>query len=214
MRNERLAADVLRNDLRLGDLLFQDIDGGPLCDAIRRVTRGWQDCSFVHVGMVTNATPDAGSLIEAHDDGVVETPLDAFISRAATRHGEPAVAIGRLTSTWRYLIPRAIAHARALLGRPYDDTFELGNGRYYCAELVHEAFKIANRGESLFTAAPMTFNDPATGRAHPAWIEHFAELGLSIPEGAPGINAAAISCSPVLEMRAWNAARTPTADAS
>jgi len=38
--------------LQPGDLLFQDLDCGPLCDAIEKVTTGYQGANFSHVGIV------------------------------------------------------------------------------------------------------------------------------------------------------------------
>ncbi|MHC4724324.1 MAG: hypothetical protein ACYS9V_08765 [Planctomycetota bacterium] len=35
-----------------GDLLFQDLDCGPLCDAIEKVTTGYQGSNFSHVGIL------------------------------------------------------------------------------------------------------------------------------------------------------------------
>ncbi|RMF77575.1 MAG: hypothetical protein D6744_11195, partial [Planctomycetota bacterium] len=192
-----------RNDLRPGDLLFQDIDGGPLCDAIRAVTRGWNGRSFVHVGIVSRAKPGDCALIEAYDEGVVETPLDVFMARCALWDDRPAAAVGRLVPALCPLIPAALAYARAQIGRPYNNAFTLNDRGAYCAQLVYEAFTAANGGVPVFETAPMTFNDPATGRPHPAWREHFASRGLPIPEGRPGVNAADISRSPVIRMRAW-----------
>jgi hypothetical protein len=44
----------------------------------------------------------------------------------------------------------------------------------------------------------MTFKDPDTGRTLPVWQEYFSVLGVSIPEGRPGINPGGISRSPAL----------------
>jgi len=39
--------------LQLGDLLFQDLDSSPLCDAIELVTPGYKNANFSHIGIVT-----------------------------------------------------------------------------------------------------------------------------------------------------------------
>ena len=41
-----------------GDLLFQDMDCGPMCDAIEAVTQGAEGAKFSHIGIVkvTNDT--------------------------------------------------------------------------------------------------------------------------------------------------------------
>ena len=39
-------------ELQEGDLLFQDLDSSPLCDAIELVTPGYKDANFSHIGLV------------------------------------------------------------------------------------------------------------------------------------------------------------------
>ena len=38
--------------LQIGDILFQDLDSSPLCDAIEKVTPGYNDYNFSHIGIV------------------------------------------------------------------------------------------------------------------------------------------------------------------
>jgi hypothetical protein len=38
--------------LKEGDLLFQDLDSSPLCDAIELVTPGYNDANFSHIGLI------------------------------------------------------------------------------------------------------------------------------------------------------------------
>ena len=38
--------------LQEGDLLFQDLDSSPLCDAIELVTPGYNGANFSHIGLV------------------------------------------------------------------------------------------------------------------------------------------------------------------
>jgi hypothetical protein len=38
--------------LKTGDLLFQSMNCGPLCEAINEVTEGYQGKDFSHLGMV------------------------------------------------------------------------------------------------------------------------------------------------------------------
>ena len=38
--------------LQLGDLLFQDLDSSPLCDAIEIVTTGYKGANLSHVGII------------------------------------------------------------------------------------------------------------------------------------------------------------------
>lgn len=184
--------------LEPGDLLFQDLDSGPLCEAIEKVTTGYQGQNFSHVGIAAQDERGKPVVIEAVSAGVKATSLQSFLGRSLDAKGRPKVVVGRLKAAYRHLIPSALDEAFALRGRPYDKVFDVQNDAYYCSELVYEAFRRANRGAALFAMQPMTFKDPATGRTDPAWEQYFAGLGVPVPEGEPGINPGAISRSGIL----------------
>ena len=40
--------------LEEGDLLFQDLDSSPLCDAIELVTTGHNNANFSHIGLIVS----------------------------------------------------------------------------------------------------------------------------------------------------------------
>ena len=46
-------------EFKAGDLIFQDLQCGPLCDAINAVTKGYQGKDFSHVAIVVNYQYDA-----------------------------------------------------------------------------------------------------------------------------------------------------------
>lgn len=181
-----------------GDLLFQDLDSGPLCEAIEKVTTGYQGANFSHVGIAAKDERGRLVVIEAVPSGVEVTPLPSFLGRSLDKTRRPKVVAGRLKAPYRHLIPSALDEALALKGRPYDKVFAFDNQAYYCSELVYEVFRRANGNVALFAAQPMTFKDPDTGRTLPAWERYFAGLGVAVPEGEPGINPGAISRSDVL----------------
>lgn len=183
-----------------GDLLFQDLDLGPLCDAIEKVTEGCGGADFSHVGIASPNNDGSVVVIEAVPDGVLTTPLDAFLERSLDADGNPKVLVGRLRPEYRRLIPPALDAARALTGRQYDGVFAIDNDRYYCSELVYEAFRKADDGKPLFELAPMTFRDPDTGATMPAWLDYFNDLKTPVPEGEPGINPGGISRSSAIEI--------------
>jgi hypothetical protein len=185
--------------LQEGDLLFRDSDCGPLCDAIKKVTTGYNEAKFTHVGIVAK---DGGNfvVIEAVSKGVKATPLKDFLNKSLDAEHRPKVAAGRVKHPFRCLIPSAIKEASALKGKPYDKAFIIGNDAYYCSELVYEVFLRANGNKPLFTLEPMTFKDPDTGVIFLPWQEYFSKLNVPVPEGRPGINPGGISRSPVLDI--------------
>ena len=186
--------------LQPGDLLFQDLDCGALCDAIEQVTTGYQGANFSHVGIV--ARDDGGSfvVIEAVSNGVVSTPLKTYSSRSFDAKGRSKVVVGRLKEPYYHLIPSALDEAVALKGKPYDKVFAIDNEAYYCSELIYEIFLRANANRPVFDLQPMTFKNPDTDQILAAWEDYFSKLDVSIPEGKPGINPGGISRSPVLSI--------------
>ena len=181
--------------LQEGDLLFQDLDCGAVCDAIEKVTRGYHGANLSHVGIVAKDTADSFVVIEAVSDGVKATELQSFLERSFDAENRPKVVVGRLKPHFRRLIPSAIKNAFALEGKPYDKTFVINNDAYYCSELIYEIFLRANDNKPVFTLQPMTFKDPDTGDFLAAWQEYFSKSGASVPEGEAGINPGGISRS-------------------
>ena len=181
--------------LARGDLLFQDTDCGPLCEAIERVTSGVDGADFTHVGMVSRIEGRTIYVIEAVGAGVIETPLEVFLARSSDAEGNPKVLVGRLAAEKAELIEAALAEARRHLGKPYDRIYEMRGDAFYCSELLYQAFAEANGGEPVFELCPMTFRDPATGETFPPWAAYYAELGAAIPEGEPGLNPGGMSRS-------------------
>ncbi len=182
--------------LRAGDLLFQDLDSGELCDAIEKVTEGIDGAEFSHVGIVAFDGEGRPVVIEAGGN-VRETPLAAFLARSHDADGRPKVLVGRLGQPdWA---ARAVARAREHLGEPYDDEFRIDNGQWYCSELVYECYRDGD-GHRLFELAPMTFKEPGSDETQAVWQRYFAERKLPVPEGEPGCNPGGLSRSPRLRI--------------
>jgi hypothetical protein len=187
-------------ELEQGDLLFQDVDCGPMCDAIEKVTTGYKGANFSHVGIASKTHDGEVVVIEAVSAGVKITDLEAFLKRSSDDAGRPKVVVGRLKKRYRNLVPPAIEASLALKGKPYDKAFVIDNDAYYCSELVYEAFLQANGGKPVFELKPMTFNDPDTGNLFFVWKDYYKDLGVAVPQGQPGINPGGISRSPVLDI--------------
>jgi Permuted papain-like amidase enzyme, YaeF/YiiX, C92 family len=185
-------------ELQVGDLLFQDLDCGPICDAIESVTHGVSGANLSHVAMVSRVDSKQVWVIEAYAKGVVEVPLDELLARSHDAAGNPKVLVGRLRAAYLPLVPRVLQAARRRLGKPYDEAFAVDNDKYYCSELLYEGFVEANDGRPVFELQPMTFRDPKTGKTAHVWQSYFEELGQPIPEGQPGLNPGGMSSSDVL----------------
>jgi uncharacterized protein YycO len=180
--------------LREGDLLFQRIKCGALCEAIESVTSGVNNKKFSHCAMVVNIN-DTLKIIEAIRDSVQINSVNNFFARSNDTSTVKNICIGRVKDEYKKLIAKASAFAIKQVGKPYDDEFIIDNGAWYCSELIYEAFKYANHNRDFFSLAPMTFKSPVTKQFFPAWADYYYELQKPISEGKPGINPGLISRS-------------------
>jgi hypothetical protein len=183
--------------LQEGDLIFQDLDCGPLCDAIEKVTNGIYGIDFSHIGLVHYHENGAIYIIEAIGNNVQETALDLFLTRNIDTLGKPRCAVGRPEDTLQKYIPATVSLCLAEVGKPYDDVFLVNNDKWYCSELLATMFNKASHRE-IFTFEPMTFKDPFTHEYFPAWIDYYKKLGVNIPEAESGCNPGLMSRSPYL----------------
>lgn len=180
--------------LKEGDFLFQQISCGPLCDAILAVTSGYQGQKFNHMGMVI-LQQDSLMIVEAIGKDVHLSSITDFLKRSAN-----PVYTGRLKQEYQRLIPAAVHFSLDQLGTPYDDAFLYQNGKYYCSELIYDAFLSANRGEPVFELQPMTYKVPGSNSFFPVWKDYFDNLKQPVPEGLPGCNPGGISLSDKIDM--------------
>lgn len=182
-----------------GDILFQDLDCGPLCNAIESVTEGVGGRDFSHCAMVVRVN-DSLKVVEAIGDRVQINSLEKFFARSGDLDTVKNIVSARLKPEYRNLIPAAAGFSLNQAGKPYDEEFVLDNGSWYCSELLYEAFRSANGGNPVFSLEPMTYKNPATGEFDAAWVEYYKKLNKPIPEGKPGINPGLISRYPGLEI--------------
>lgn len=186
---QKSAYKVLRN----GDLLFQDLDC-ELCEAIEDVTTSFDKKRFSHIGLVW-VKSDSVYIVEAVGKGVVATPLSEFVKRSNNQ-----MYVGRLKPEYKHLIERSLVFAIQQIGKEYDDEFLYANGKYYCSELVYDAFKTANNDKAFFQLEPMTYKVVGTDKFSAVWENYFQKKNQEIPEGELGINPGGISRSSKLEM--------------
>jgi len=202
----------LEFQLELGDILFQDLDSSPLCDAIELVTPGYKNGSFSHIGIVVeigdlfclnpeyNQITDGAKgnirVLEALPGGVVTTRIDSFLMRSSDYNGNPKVIVGRLKDQYKNTIPKAIEFVNKQIGVDYDEVFLLNNEKYYCSELIYEAFE----KDSIFRLQPMTFLHPKTKDTLSIWKEYYSDLRVDIPQNKLGINPGIMSLSDKIEI--------------
>ena len=188
--------------LQFGDILFQDLDSSPLCDAIEIVTTGYNNNNFSHIGIIVELGDpncinpnyiyeDNIRVLEAIPNKVTSTRLDSFLNRSIDSNKKPKVIVGRLKKRYQYSILDAVKFLKNKIGMEYDNYFIKDNNKYYCSELIYEAFE----KDSVFRLYPMTFIDPITNNTMNLWQEYYNELETKIPEGEPGINPGIMSIS-------------------
>ena len=190
---------VQSQNLQEGDLLFQDLNCGELCDAIEAVTEGVAGKNFSHCGMVVKIN-DTLKVVEAIGDKVQINSLETFFKRSGDTLTIKNITIGRVKDFFKPLLAKATSFALQQVDQPYDQEFLLDNGKWYCSELLYESFKEANNQKDFFELAPMTYKNPETQTFSLAWINYFEELETSIPEGELGLNPGSISRSNRIEI--------------
>ena len=186
--------------IQTGDLLFQQWDSSPFAKAINAVTEGAHEEDYAHVGLVLSLGDSLQVLEAVTKEGVVLRPLDAFLQASVNEKGKPKVAIGRPQQDFSEAIPDINTWALSKVGMPYDSLFVYGNEKYYCSELIHDAFNNNVKGGDVFHLAPMTFKDPNTKDFFPIWVDYFAAYNEAIPEDEPGINPGLMSRSDKIEI--------------
>ena len=191
-----------KDSIATGDLLFQDIDCGPLCEAIERVTQSINGVHFSHVG-VAQWMNDSLFVLEASQGSVHYTPYEKFLQRSLDSLGKPKVAVARLDSTQQKLLVASLQHAQVFLGKPYDDFFLPDNDRYYCSELIYALLEMEDSTQQVFYLEPMTYKDPQTGEIFPVWADYFKQMNMQVPEGLPGLNPGGMSRMAHLRFLHW-----------
>lgn len=183
------AQKIQYSALKPGDIIFQNLDCGPTCDAIEAVTTSYKKMSFSHIGLIVKQN-DSLKVIEAIGNRVQYTDLYKFMSRTKNAH-----AIARPKANKKFDLDKALNFANAQIGVPYDDEFIYNNNKYYCSELIYDAFMNGNNNKPFFVLEPMTFKPLGSDTYFKVWIDYYAKLQMLVPEGELGINPGGISRS-------------------
>ncbi len=194
--------------LQPGDLLFQQQDLAPIHHLINHAFRGYGGHAFTHVALCVGSSTDhttddsqVSHVIEATTPAVRYTGVLPFLD-AAGRDGQqrPRVGVFRLKLEYQPLVDGAIAHAKTLVGLPYNRYFDRTKTAYYCSELVVDSFRHANGGEPLFCETPMNFLNPHTGKVFDYWEQHYRQVGRPVPQGEPGSHPSLLTLSEAIEV--------------
>jgi hypothetical protein len=182
-------------ELKEGDLLFQDLDSSPLCDAIELVTTGYNEANFSHIGLIVLVN-DTLKVLEAIPPKVMLTNLDDFLNRSFDKDGNPKVIVGRLKDKYLHSVEEAVSYSKSKLNIEYDEVFLMNNNSYYCSELIYEAFL----NDSIFELQTMTFLHPISNDTLQAWKDYYKEIEEEIPQNKMGINPGIMSLSNKIKM--------------
>lgn len=182
--------------LKEGDLVFQDLDCGPLCDAIEAVTEGYKGRDFSHVAIIIKENNRLRA-VEAIGTEVRSISIDSLFLRTPSKN---KYLIMRLNDEYQHLSKNISKNSLKYIGKKYDDRFIMNNDSLYCSELVYEVFNASIKHEQIFHLQEMTYKEPGTDKFFQAWIDYYKSLNSFIPEGLPGINPGLISRSAYLHI--------------
>ncbi|MBO7278073.1 MAG: hypothetical protein J6U70_00530 [Bacteroidales bacterium] len=190
-----------------GDIVFCVGGTSAMSEAIVDATQG--ATQYDHVALFAYVDGAPAVIEAAPKHGVVVTPWAEFLADATPVNGRPGIVVMRLLSPDgpdrpRPDISEAVAvdaativnRARTFLGQPYDWSYLPDNGKLYCSELIYECYRRTD-GQPVFSAQPMRFRD-ADGNLPQFWVDLFAKLGETVPEGVPGTNPNDLSQDPQL----------------
>lgn len=163
-----------------GDLIFFDLACGEVCEAMEDVTLeqfGLTEPRLSHIGILERL--DSGELLlwEAWPvAGVSHTPLNEALKRPSQK-----IFWAPLEEAYREQALKTLKFIKAHEGRAYDSEFLYSNSRYYCSELIQEAWP------SLFQTRPMYFGAPDS-KAYSIWADYYSKLSMEIPIGKEGVS--------------------------
>lgn len=176
----------LNQQLKVGDLIFLDLDCGELCDAIETVTLEQFEVKgprLSHIGAVSRKTLHETYVIEAWPvGGVREVSLKDFLARvkAGENHAN-GYYLGHFKASYRAKAVNSVKAMKKLIGLRYDEVFLIQNKKYYCSELIADGFM------PLFQLKPMYFGKPDS-HDYKVWKDYYEKQKMSVPSGKPGLS--------------------------
>ncbi|WP_094745881.1 YiiX/YebB-like N1pC/P60 family cysteine hydrolase [Vaginella massiliensis] len=187
-----LAAHIKKigmKDLQNGDLIFVGANTKELSGAISRSTKISELVNYDHVGLVEKDGHSFFVLHAAPEGGSQRESIEKFYSTQTKKKN--IIAIYRLKNDYQRSIPRAIANAKTMLGKPYNWLYILDDEQLYCSDFIERAF----REDEIFELIPMNFKNLKTGEVDDFWIKFYSEKGKKVPQDEPGTNPNQIASS-------------------
>lgn len=176
-----------KKQLCTGDLLFVEAQSDSLSAAIDRVTHSNDEHHFSHIALVEIEGQTTWVLHADVENGSERIPLNEFLMRKKNR----TIAVFRLKKEYQNSIPNALKKAHSFLDKPYNFSYILSENSFYCSDFIQRSFA----SDSIFKLEPMTFINPETQKIDSVWINYYAEMQLSVPEGFAGCNPNGIASS-------------------
>lgn len=183
-----LYAQIPSNEWIQGDIIFQELPCGTLCESISKVTPSKKGFLFTHAGLILKKD-DGLYVVEAIGHEVQITSLDKFINRSQKSSSQKmSIAVARFKSKSKAKKSAEAAQlATQYVGVPYDNAFLPDGSALYCTELIQLAYRKVGLHNAI-PSQPMTFKDPLTKEILSAWTAYYEALGLKVPEGVLGTN--------------------------
>ena len=101
--------------LKAGDILFQNLNCGEICEATEEVTKGIDGKDFSHCAFVVNIN-DILKVIEAIGETVQVNSLENFFARSGDTAKIENITVERVKHQYEHLILKATLHSKKLIG--------------------------------------------------------------------------------------------------
>ncbi len=167
-------------EIHSGDLIFRGNNNSGLSEAINEVTKTQNAKSYSHVGICIIEHDTIWVYHAIPKMGVCKVLLKDFCKPDDKEYYSDIYSI----TTKQIPLDTIKSIINSHMGEPYDSTYNIESPGMYCSEFIYTVYKPLN----IFKLYPMSFKDPKSGITNKIWKEYYNNLGIKIPEGAPGCN--------------------------
>lgn len=169
--------------LKEGDIIFiSSVDeDSDINDEIKNLCIGYDGMHFNHVGIYVGND----KMVEAAYKGVRKTDIIEFLETAGEN-----ILVGRIED--QTLARRSALLSLDYVGLPYNHTYIECEEAFYCSQLIHHVYNIANEGQ-FFEKHRLSYKDTKMREISRYWLDYYNNLGMDVPEGEPGSHPANLS---------------------